>query len=98
LQSANGIAIPSGITGLLNFFTAFINIGNEVNEMLPTLELMITETGVIFGLLYAKAADGTVKNTFRVFQVSIVAVISIIVMQIALTYVTHAPNILTQGT
>jgi hypothetical protein len=98
LQSANGIAIPSGITGLLNFFTAFINIGNEVNEMLPTLELMIAETGVIFGLLYAKAADGTVKNTFRVFQVSIVAVISIIAMQIALTYVTHAPNILTQGT
>jgi hypothetical protein len=59
---------------------------------------MIAETGVIFGLLYAKAADGTVKNTFRVFQVSIVAVISIIAMQIALTYVTHAPNILTQGT
>lgn len=95
LQSTNGIAIPSGLTGLLNFFTAFINIGNDVNEMLPTLELMIAETGVIFGLLYAKASDGTVKNTFRVFQVSIVAVISIIAMQIALTYVTHSPNILT---
>ncbi|MEJ2778261.1 type II secretion system F family protein [Stygiolobus sp. RP850M] len=98
LEGVNGIAIPSGITGLLNFFTAFINIGNEVNEMLPTLELMIAETGVIFGLLYAKAADGTVKNTFRVFQVSIVAVISIIAMQIALTYVTHAPNTSTPGT
>lgn len=95
LQSTNGIAIPSGLTGLLNFFTAFINIGNDVNQMLPTLELMIAETGVIFGLLYAKASDGTVKNTFRVFQVSIVAVISIIAMQIALTYVTHSPNILT---
>jgi hypothetical protein len=93
LQSANNIAIPSGITGLLNYFTAFTNIGNEVNEMLPTLELMIAETGALFGLLYAKAADGTVKNTFRVSQVSIVAVISIIAMQIALTYVTQTPNL-----
>ncbi|BCU70947.1 type II secretion system F family protein [Stygiolobus caldivivus] len=95
LQSTNGIAIPSGITGLLNFFTAFINVGNDVDQMLPTLELMIAETGVIFGVLYAKAADGTVKNTFRIFQVSIIAVVSIIVMQIALTYVTQVPNLLT---
>ncbi|QIW24095.1 hypothetical protein EWF20_08015 [Sulfolobus sp. S-194] len=95
IQSANGIAVPSGITGLLNFFLAFINVGNYVSQMLPTLELMIAETGVIFGILYAKSADGTVKDTFRIVQVSIVAIISIIAMQIALAYVVHLPNLFT---
>ena len=94
IQSTNGIAIPSGIIGLLNFFLAFINIGNYVNQMLPTLELMIAETGVIFGVLYAKSADGTIRDTFRIVQVSIVAILSIIAMQIALTYVVHVPSLL----
>ncbi|MEJ2775559.1 type II secretion system F family protein [Sulfolobaceae archaeon RB850M] len=93
VQGVNGITFAD-FTNLLNFFLAFINIGNYTYQMLPSLELMIAETSVIFGILLAKASDGTIKSTFRIFQVSMIGVVSIIIMQIALAYVAHAPTLL----
>ncbi|MFP3226779.1 MAG: secretion system protein, partial [Sulfolobaceae archaeon] len=80
VQGVNGITFAD-FTNLLNFFLTFINIGNYSYQMLPSLELMIAETSVIFGILLAKASDGTIKSTFRIFQVSMIGVVSIIVVQ-----------------
>ncbi|BCU68193.1 hypothetical protein HS7_16300 [Sulfolobales archaeon HS-7] len=88
--SAQGFSVSlGGLTGILTFFQAFTHIGNVLEQMLPTLEFMIAETGVIFGILYAKAYDSTAKSTFRVFQVSIVALASILAMELSLFYILH---------
>jgi Flp pilus assembly protein TadB len=83
----NTLGYVNGLNGFISFFNAFQNISGIIKEIVPALELMVAEVGVIFGLLYAKAGDGTLRNTFRVFQVSVVASIAIIALEIYIRYV-----------
>lgn len=48
--------------------------------MLPYMELLIVEVGLIFGLLLAKAYDGTARNTYRVFQVLLISVVGALIL------------------
>lgn len=83
VQNVQGIS-PS-FQGLISFFNLFQNINTIIVQMLPSFEIMIVETGVIFGLLVSKASDGTIKNTFRIFQASISALISAFALQLYIT-------------
>ncbi|BCS93593.1 MULTISPECIES: hypothetical protein [Metallosphaera] len=40
--------------------------------------MAIVETGIIYGILLAKGYDGTVRNTFRIFQLMVSVVAALI--------------------
>lgn len=67
--------------GLVQFLESFEDIGQLFSSMIPGLELAIVEMGVIFGVLLAKGYDGTVRNTFRIFEMVLVSVVANIVLQ-----------------
>ena len=81
VQSAPGIQFPAQFQGLLQFFQTFQNVGHLVTSMIPSLELAIVEVGIIYGVLLAKGYDGTVRNTFRIFELVLISVVANLVLQ-----------------
>lgn len=74
------MSFPGSSGGSLSVAQSFGNIGTIVREMLPYMELLIVEVGLIFGLLLAKAYDGTARNTYRVFQVLLISVVGALIL------------------
>ncbi|WP_054837317.1 hypothetical protein [Metallosphaera hakonensis] len=81
IQSTPGVQFPPQVQGLIQFFGTFQNIGQVIQSMIPGLELAIVEVGIIYGFLLAKGYDGTIKNTFRVFELVLISVISVFILQ-----------------
>ena len=79
-EMQSGLPVPA-VWGLINLLQPFENVGQLIASMIPGLELAVVEMGVIYGVLLAKGYDGTVKNTFRIFEMVLVSVVANIVLQ-----------------
>jgi hypothetical protein len=86
LQQAStlGVNLSPQVDTFVQFFQVFQNVGQIMQQIVPGLEIGIVETGIIYGVLLAKGYDGTVKNTMRVFEITLVSVVSIIVLNLVL--------------
>ena len=81
VQPTPGIQFPAQFQGLIQFFQTFQNVGQLITSMVPGLELTIVEVGIIYGVLLAKGYDGTVRNTFRIFELVMISVVANLVLQ-----------------
>ena len=81
IQQTPGVQFPPQAQALLQFFSVFQNVGQVIQSMIPGLEVAIVETGIIYGILLAKGYDGTVRNTFRIFELMVVSVIAVVIFQ-----------------
>ncbi|ABP95359.1 MULTISPECIES: hypothetical protein [Metallosphaera] len=81
IQQTPGVQFPPQAQALLQFFSVFQNVGQVIQSMIPGLEVAIVETGIIYGILLAKGYDGTVRNTFRIFELMVVSVIAVMIFQ-----------------